>query len=103
MAINKINENNFKELVLEAKGNVLVDFWAPWCGPCRMLAPFVAQLAEEYEGRAKIGKVNVDEQGELAAAFGIVSIPTVKVFRGGQLSASVVGLRPKEELAALLD
>ena len=81
---------------------VLVDFWAEWCGPCRMLAPAVEQLAEEYEGRAKVGKVNVDEQPVLAAQFGIVSIPTVMVFRGGERTDTLVGLRPKEELEAML-
>ncbi|MGN0986161.1 MAG: thioredoxin [Candidatus Enterenecus sp.] len=97
-----LTEENFEAEVLKADQPVLVDFWAPWCGPCRMLAPAVEQLAEEYEGRAKVGKVNVDEQPGLAVQFGIVSIPTVMVFKGGECTDTLVGLRPKEELEALL-
>ena len=100
-AIN-INKNSFQEEVLQSDKPVLVDFWAPWCGPCRMLAPAVAQIAEEYEGKAKVCKVNVDDEPELAGRFGIVSIPTVLVFKNGQLSDTLVGLRPKAELEALL-
>ena len=97
-----LTEENFEAEVLNSDLPVLVEFWAAWCGPCRMLAPAVEQLAEEYAGRAKVGKVNVDEQPALAAQFGIVSIPTVMVFKGGKLTDTLVGLRPKEELAALL-
>ena len=101
MEIN-LTASAFEAEVLKSDVPVLVDFWAPWCGPCRMLAPAVAQLAEEYEGKAKVCKVNVDEESELARRFGIVSIPTVLVFKNGQLAETVVGLRPKAELEALL-
>ena len=103
MATIKITEENYEKEVLHSDVPVLVDFWASWCGPCQMLSPVITQLAEEYEGKAKVGKINVDEEPELAARFGIVSIPTVKVFRDGLLRGSLVGLRSKAELSALLD
>lgn len=97
-----LTEQNFDAEVLQAELPVLIDFWAPWCGPCRMLAPAVAQIAEEYAGKAKVCKVNVDEAPELARRFGIMSIPTVLVFKDGQLTEKLVGLRPKAELEALI-
>lgn len=97
-----LTDSNFDAEVLQNAGTVLVDFWAPWCGPCRMLAPAVAQIAEEYEGRVKVGKVNVDDAPALAARYGVMSIPTVMVFRGGEAVHTLVGLRPKAELEALL-
>ena len=103
MAVIKITKENFENEVLRSDVPVLVDFWASWCGPCQMLSPVISQLAEEYEGRAKIGKINVDEEPQLAAQFGIVSIPTLKVFRGGKLQGTLVVLRSKAELAAMLD
>lgn len=80
----------------------MVDFWADWCGPCRMLAPVIEELAKEYAGRAVVGKVNVDEQPELAAAFRVASIPTVAVLKDGKVVNVSVGYKPKEALAALL-
>ena len=103
MAAIKITKENFEAEVLRSDLPVLVDFWASWCGPCQMLSPVISQLAEDYEGRAKVGKINVDEEPQLAAEFGIVSIPTIKVFRGGKLQGTLVGLRSRAELAALLD
>ena len=102
MAEIAITTENFDNEVLCSDVPVLVDFWAPWCGPCRMLAPTVAQIAEEYAGQVKVCKVNVDDEPQLAAHFGIVSIPTIKIFRGGLVQHTLVGLRSKAELEALL-
>lgn len=102
MAEIRITVDNFEEEVLGSKIPVLVDFWASWCGPCRMLGPVVAEIAEEMDGKIKVGKVNVDEEGELAARFGIMSIPTVMVFKNGEVTNTSVGFCPKEELLALL-
>ena len=97
-----ITAENFEREVLQSEVPVLVDFWATWCGPCRMIAPAVAKIAEKYEGQVKVGKIDVDTQPQLAAQFGIVSIPTVKVFRDGKVAGSLVGLRSQAELEALL-
>ena len=97
-----LTNENFEEEVLRSDKPVLVDFWATWCGPCRMLAPVIAQIAEEQEGKIKVGKVDVDEQPELAYRFGISSIPTLKVFRDGQVVKSSVGVIPKPMIEDLL-
>lgn len=101
MALFHANEDNFKELVLDSTEPVLVDFWATWCGPCRMLSPIVDEVAEERTD-VKVGKVNVDEQPELASQFGVMSIPTLLVFRDGKLVNQAVGARPKAGVLALL-
>ena len=102
MAEITLTVSNFEEEVLRSEIPVLVDFWATWCGPCRMLAPVIAQIAEEQEGKVKVGKVDVDEQPELAVRYGISSIPTLKVFKDGQLVKSSVGVIPKAMIEALL-
>ncbi len=102
MAELKITANNFEKEALQSPLPVLLDFWAPWCGPCRMLAPELKALAVEYAGRVVVGKVNVDEEPELAAAFRVSSIPTVVVIRDGKVVRTSVGYKPKEALAALL-
>lgn len=97
-----LTRENFEEEVLRGDLPVLVDFWATWCGPCRMLAPVIEEIANEYEGKVKVGKVNVDDERELALQFGVNSIPTVMVFQNGEIKATSVGYRPKEEIEQLL-
>lgn len=102
MAEVKITVSNFESEVLRSDQPVQVDFYADWCGPCRMLAPVLEEIAREYEGGVKVGKVNVDEQMELAQKFGVSSIPLLVVFKDGQPVAKSLGYRPKEEIVNLL-
>ena len=102
MAEVKITVSNFESEVLRSDQPVLVDFYADWCGPCRMLAPVLEEIAREYGGGVKVGKVNVDEQMELAQKFGVSSIPLLVVFKDGQPVAKSLGYRPKEEIVKLL-
>ena len=97
-----LTKENFEEEVLRGDLPVLVDFWATWCGPCRMLAPVIAEIAEAHEGVLKVGKVNVDEQPELATAYRVESIPTVFLFRNGEIAAKAVGFRSRADLESLL-
>ena len=99
-AIN-INKDNFNEEVLNSEKPVLLDFWAPWCGPCRMVVPLVEEIAGERSD-IKVGKVNVDEQPDLASQFGIMSIPTLVVMKGGMVVNQVTGARPKSQILAML-
>ncbi|MBQ3847959.1 MAG: thioredoxin [Clostridia bacterium] len=103
MAEIKITNDNFEEEVLRSDLPVLVDFWATWCGPCKMLGPVIAEIAKEYEGKIKVGKVNVDEEDELAGAFGIDSIPTLILFNGGKPKATSIGYRPKAQIVDMID
>ena len=102
MAEIKLTDQNFEQEVLRADLPVLVDFWASWCGPCQMLAPVIAEIAEEYAGKVKVGKVNVDEQPNLANRYGIASIPTVMLFKNGEVVSTSLGYRPKDELETML-
>lgn len=99
----EFNGDNFDSEVVKSDVPVLVDFWAPWCGPCKMIGPIIEELAGEFGDKVKIGKVNVDNNQDLAAKFGIRGIPTVMLFKGGESVNSFVGVRPKEDLATALN
>lgn len=103
MATVKITKDNFDKEVLNSKEPVLLDFWASWCGPCRMVAPTVEQISEEMKGSAKVGKINVDEETELASQFRVMSIPTLMVIKDGKVSATAVGVRPKQDIVRMLE
>nr|3ZIV_A Chain A, AECA THIOREDOXIN [synthetic construct]3ZIV_B Chain B, AECA THIOREDOXIN [synthetic construct]3ZIV_C Chain C, AECA THIOREDOXIN [synthetic construct] len=98
MSVIEINDENFDEVIKKSDKVVVVDFWAEWCGPCRMIAPIIEELAEEYAGKVVFGKVNVDENPEIAAKYGIMSIPTLLFFKNGKVVDQLVGARPKEAL-----
>ena len=99
----KVTTKNFEEEVMKSPVPVLVDFWATWCGPCRMIAPIVEEIAKEYDGKIKVGKINVDEEMDLAVKFGIVSIPTLLVFENGEVKNKLIGYCQKDEIIKILN
>ena len=100
MATVTVDKNNFQSDVLQASEPVVVDFWAEWCGPCKMIAPALEEIATEMQGQIKIAKINIDENPELAAQFGVRSIPTLMIFKGGEVADMKVGAAPKTALSA---
>jgi thioredoxin 1 len=98
-----LTTENFDQEVLKSPTPVLVDFWAEWCGPCKMVAPILDELASEYDGKVRIGKVNIDDHQALATEYGIRAIPTLLLFKGGQVTDQIVGLRSKRDFKSKLD
>ncbi|MDD5463873.1 MAG: thioredoxin [Candidatus Moranbacteria bacterium] len=99
----EFTDQNFEQEVIKSDVPVLVDFWAPWCGPCQMMGPIVEELAKEMGDKAKVGKLNVDENGEISSKFGIMSIPAIKIFKGGVVVKEFVGVQSKENLKKELE
>ena len=99
----KLSNENFNKEVLNSEKPVLVDFWATWCGPCKMIAPIISEITEEFNNKVKVGKVNVDEEKELAIKYGISSIPTLVIFKDGKIAKTLIGFRPKEEIKEVLN
>ena len=99
----EFTDDNFESLALQSDKVVLVDFWAEWCGPCKVIAPVVEELAGDYEGKVKIGKVNVDDHNQVASEYGVRSIPTLLVFKNGAVVNQIVGAVPKERITEILD
>ena len=97
-----LNKDNFESEVLKSDMPVLVDFWAAWCGPCKMLAPTIAELAKEYEGKVKVCKYNIDDDASIAIKYGVASIPTVLLFKDGDVANKTIGFVPKTEIEAML-
>ncbi len=98
-----ITDSSFEQDVLKSDVPVLVDFWAPWCGPCKIVAPVVAEIAGEYNGKIKVGKVNTDENQQIAAKYGIMSIPTLMIFKNGEPAERLVGAQPKQAITEKID
>ena len=103
MSIVTLTAENFSQEALQSDIPVLVDFWAPWCGPCRMLSPIVDEIGAEMEGKLKIGKINVDEEPTLAKEYGVMSIPTLLLIKQGQVAGTFVGARPKEDVLQFIE
>ena len=99
----EFTDANFEEEVIKSDVPVLVDFWAPWCGPCRMVAPIVEELATDYDGKLKVGKLNTDDNREVASKFGIMSIPTIMIFKNGEAKQTIIGVQAKQVLAGKID
>jgi thioredoxin 1 len=98
-----LTKDSFEQEVLNYDGVIMVDFWAPWCGPCIAVGPIIDELANEYDGKVKVAKINIDNEGEIAAQFRVMSIPTIMLFKKGEVVERVVGARTKKEFAALMD